>query len=89
MLRAFPALQLFFRQRFEEVIGNDDLPLEDIGLPLAPGLAGNEACNRFSPARDQNLLARLDLREESRKLGLGLMDIDGRHDVHPEYRQSS
>lgn len=82
-LSAFPHGQLFLRQRVEERVGNNDLSLEHIGLALDWGLVRYETRDRLAAPRDHDLLAGLDPRQQSGKLGLGLMDIDNVHGIRP------
>ena len=56
-----------------------DLSLEDIGLPLARGLAGNEPYDRFTATSDNDFFTRFDLCQQSGELRLGLVDIDNNH----------
>ena len=70
-LPAFPGPEFFLRQRLEEAVGDDDLSLEDIGLPLARGLAGNEPYDRFTATSDNDFFTRFDLCQQSGKLRLG------------------
>ena len=50
-------------QGFEEGLGDGDLPLHRAGLSLALGLVAHEPSDGPSPAGDDDLLARFDLRQ--------------------------
>ena len=76
MLSAFPGRQFFLRQKVDDVVGNKDLTLKDIGLTLAQGLARDQTRDWLAPPRDDDILAGLDPRQQSRELSLGLADID-------------
>ena len=75
-LPAFPELQLVFRERLEEGVGDRDPTLQHVRLSLALWLARDEPRDRCAPAGDDDLFPGLDLRQQSGQVRLGLADVD-------------
>jgi hypothetical protein len=74
-LAALPELQLLVGQGLPEAVVEPDRPLQ--GTEASLGLLleiGHQACDRLLAARDDELLAALDLLDELRELGLGLCE---------------
>lgn len=85
-LAAFPCRQFLLRQRTKKAIGNHDLALQNVGLPLTVRLAADKPRDWLAPAGDNDILARFNPRQQSGKLGLGLMNINNEHGLVPGLR---
>ena len=76
---AFPERQLFFRQRIQNVVVHDDLPLHRPEASLPLGLAGDEARYGGAVAGDDDLFAGFRLSQQAGKLRFGFVDVDDGH----------
>ena len=77
---ALPCGQLFFRERVEEAVVKRDAAPHGAELSLAPPSTRDEPRNRRAVSSDGDLLAGLDLCEQARQVGLGLVDVYDRHE---------
>ena len=73
---AFPEGQLFLRQRPQNTVVHDDLPLHGPEAPLAPELAGDGSHDGVAMAGDDDLCAGFGSCQQAGKLRLGFVDVD-------------
>jgi len=78
-LPAFPGSKLIPGKWIEETVREVQLPFQDIGLALSPGLAENKAHDRLATTCDHHIVARFRANQQAGKLGFGLMNIDNVH----------
>jgi hypothetical protein len=76
---SFPGSQFFLRQRIKEAVVEFDPALHGAGLPFASTMERHEPSNGFAVAGDDDLLTIFDLREQTRQMGLRLMDVHHWH----------